>query len=55
MIIVAGTRKIKSTVGILAWKIKNNWKYLAYSKIKQSYGILQSKIVICLYCYVSIT
>jgi len=51
MIIVAGTGKIKSTVGILAWEIKNNRKYLAHSKIKEFSGRLQSKIVICLYCY----
>lgn len=44
--IVAGTGKIKSTVGIYAWKIKNNWEYYAHAKTKESYGNPESKVVI---------
>jgi len=49
--IVAGIGKIKSTSGIYAWEIKNNWEYYAHTKTKESYGNSQSKVVIFLYYY----
>lgn len=44
--IVVGIGKIKSTISIYAWEIKNNREYYAHTKTKESYGNPQSKVVI---------
>lgn len=44
--IIIGIGKIKSTISIYAWEIKNSWEHYAHAKTKESYGNSQSKVVI---------